>query len=59
MAPSQSSTPFVTNGAAIQEKLRPWIGVKPKKADQGVDTVRHEFKEGDVVLDFASRGCSF
>ena len=39
-------------------KIQPWIGMKPKPKGRGVETVRHEFKEGQMLLDFSARGCA-
>lgn len=39
-------------------KVQPWKGVKPKVPSPTLETIRHEFKEGEVILDFGHRGCA-
>jgi len=57
---AESTEPTVAkDGLLLREKIQPWKNVKPKTPNKGLETVRHEFGEGEMLLDFGSRGCSY
>lgn len=48
----------MVKGAGADDRIRPWVGMKPKTQLEGVEMVSHEFKDGEYMLDFNLRGCS-